>query len=311
MTYETLALLHQSPKDVDLSKPNRLLLQDAYVQELSRTHKEGVGALLHEEVHVVQQYGSARRNNVPGNFSLGDVTNFVSLTQKIQDKADPVSAFLNKQLTAEERKALAGYKGPGPTAYVWRTNLVGALNRVIGGSSIYDGTVFEKVTLRETTTTLRDSKPEGRELKTLNRDLLEDAYPGELARAAAAGGGRRGGGGGANTGWLTEGIPDYIRWFHYQPESHGADLVYFLKARSDPKFDGLYRPSAFFLDYVSTKYDPFIVKKVSDAVRQGKYYNDIWSDNTGKSLQDLNQEWLDMFHKEKAAATAAAAATKT
>ena len=26
-------------------------------------------------------------------------------------------------------------------------------------------------------------------------------------------------------GWLVEGLADYIRWFLYEPQSHGADLV--------------------------------------------------------------------------------------
>ena len=26
-------------------------------------------------------------------------------------------------------------------------------------------------------------------------------------------------------GWLVEGIPDYIRWFKYEPQSHGADVT--------------------------------------------------------------------------------------
>src|SRR5580658_8596413 len=34
--------------------------------------KQAVGALVHEEVHVVQQYGGARRNFTLGNFSYGD-----------------------------------------------------------------------------------------------------------------------------------------------------------------------------------------------------------------------------------------------
>ena len=33
-------------------------------------------------------------------------------------------------------------------------------------------------------------------------------------------------------GWLTEGIPDYIRWFLYEPQSHGADVTYFRRRRN-------------------------------------------------------------------------------
>jgi hypothetical protein len=310
LTYETLALLHQSPKDVELSHVNRLLLQDAYAPQLTRSHREGVGALVHEEVHVVQQYGGGRRSNPPGSLAFGDITNYPSLVKKLRAKADPVSAFLNLQMTAGERKALAEYQGPGPTDYYSRTNLVAALNRMIRGPGLYDAALFKDVTLRDTTKSQLDQKPEDSDLARLNRALLEDAYPGELARpvaTAGTGGGRRGGGGG-NTGWLTEGIPDYIRWFLYQPEAHGADLVYF-KGKADPKYDGAYRPSAYFLNFVTQKYDPKIVTKLNDVCRQGKYYEAIWFDNTGKTLQQLNGEWLDMVHKQAGAASAVSAAS--
>src|SRR5580658_6788157 len=100
--------------------------------------KQAVGALLHEEVHVVQQYGGGRRNFTLGNFSYGDITNLASLANKLTTRADPISTFLYNQLTPSERKALAKYSGPGPKAYILRTNLVGALNRIVGGPDIYD-----------------------------------------------------------------------------------------------------------------------------------------------------------------------------
>src|SRR5277367_6769038 len=79
--------------------------------------KQAVGALVHEEVHVVQQYGGGRRTNSPGNFSNGDITNLFYFALKIKGNTDPVSAFLHDQLTESEREALENYGGPGPTAY--------------------------------------------------------------------------------------------------------------------------------------------------------------------------------------------------
>jgi len=265
--------------------------------------KQAVGALVHEEVHVVQQYGGGRRNNPPGSFSNGDITNLLALAQKLQDKSDPVSVFVEQQLNPAERKALADYRGPGKSAYVLRTNLVGALNRIVAGHGIYDEALFKNVTLRESTTSLRDEKPEDSDLARLNRALLEDAYPGELARRG--GGGRNRG----NTGWLTEGIPDYIRWFLYEPKSHGADAAYIQgRIASDakkgkvyePKYSDSYRISANFLNFVTSKYDRHIVTQLNNALRQGQYYEDIWADDTGKTLLELNQEWLAVVHKQLA-----------
>src|SRR5580658_7947949 len=100
--------------------------------------KQAVGALVHEEVHVVQQYGGGRRNFTLGNFSYGDITNLASLANQLTTRTNPISTFLYNQLTPSERKALAKYSGPGPKAYILRTNLVGALNRIVGGPDIYD-----------------------------------------------------------------------------------------------------------------------------------------------------------------------------
>jgi hypothetical protein len=264
--------------------------------------KQAVGALLHEEVHVVQQYGGGRRTNAPGSFFNGDITNLVALTQKLRNKSDAISVFVDSQLTSSERKAMADYRGPGPTAYRLRTNLVGALNRIVAGPGIYDMSLFKNVTLRESTTSSLDDKPDGSDLARLNRALLEDAFPDELAHR---GGGRNRG----NTGWLTEGIPDYIRWFLYEPKSHGAGATY-IQGRIDsdakkgkvyePKYNDSYRISANFLNFVTTKYDGRLITKLNNALRQGQYYEDFWTDDTGKTLQELNEEWLAVLHKQLA-----------
>ena len=102
-------------------------------------------------------------------------------------------------------------------------------------------------------------------------------------------------------GWLVEGIPDYIRWFMYEPQSHGADVTYFRTRRNvELNYDKLYRISANFLNYVFEHYGQGkdLLKEVNAACRQGKYTDDFWKENTGKSLQDLNQEWKDAVHKE-------------
>jgi hypothetical protein len=104
-------------------------------------------------------------------------------------------------------------------------------------------------------------------------------------------------------GWLTEGIPDYIRWFLYEPESHGADLVWMKSRRNfTPRYDGSYRISANFLNWVTGKYDKDIVKKLNAAIRSGKYSEDIWKDNTGHTVQELGEEWKKELEPQLAAA---------
>jgi len=95
-------------------------------------------------------------------------------------------------------------------------------------------------------------------------------------------------------GWLVEGIPDYIRWFCYEPQSHGADLVWMRQRRArDFHYDAGYRVSANFLDYVVRTYDPQqqLIRKLNAACRDGKSTDEIWPELTGESLATLSGEW--------------------
>ena len=105
--------------------------------------------------------------------------------------------------------------------------------------------------------------------------------------------------GGNNPSWLVEGMADYIRWFKYEPQSHGADIVWMRKQKNfTPHYDGSYRISANFLNWVTEKYDKQIVLKLNTAMREGKYSDDLWKTYTGKSLQDLGAEWKADIDKQ-------------
>jgi len=95
-------------------------------------------------------------------------------------------------------------------------------------------------------------------------------------------------------GWLVEGIPDYIRWFLYEPQSHGADLVWLRGRGSDNlNYDAGYRISANFLDYVVRTYDQEkrLIAKLNAACRQGISTDGVWQEVTGQQLAQLNDEW--------------------
>ena len=115
--------------------------------------------------------------------------------------------------------------------------------------------------------------------------------------------GRRGGnrseGGRRLPGWLVEGIPDYIRWFLYEPQSHGADEVW-MKGQnfSRVRYDGSYRQSANFLNWVTEKYDKDIVAKLNAAARAGKYGDEIWQEKSGKTAEELGNEWKAQLAKK-------------
>jgi hypothetical protein len=90
-------------------------------------------------------------------------------------------------------------------------------------------------------------------------------------------------------GWITEGIPDYVRWFIYEPQSKGAEITRGNIARS--KYDDSYRTSASFLNWVVETHDKEFIRKLNAAAREGKYSEQIWKDSTGKSVEELGQDW--------------------
>jgi hypothetical protein len=96
-------------------------------------------------------------------------------------------------------------------------------------------------------------------------------------------------------GWIVEGIPDYIRWFLYEPQSKGAEIG---KDRIEKvSYDNSYRVTANFLEWATRTHDKEIVKKLNSAARQGEYKADLWQKWTGKTLADLNDAWKKDLEK--------------
>ncbi len=92
--------------------------------------------------------------------------------------------------------------------------------------------------------------------------------------------------------WLVEGIADYIRFFHYEPE---AKLSPIDPAKQNYR-DG-YRTTAMFLAWIERTHDAAIVRKLNQALRQSEYKYDLFKQYTSKSLDRL---WAD-FLEDKAA----------
>ncbi len=102
-------------------------------------------------------------------------------------------------------------------------------------------------------------------------------------------------------GWLVEGIADYIRWFLYEPETHGAEVTKRNIARA--RYDSSYRISGNFLNWVTETYDKNIVRKLNAAARRGRYKESLWKDATGHTVQQLGEEWKRSLEKKIAAET--------
>lgn len=102
--------------------------------------------------------------------------------------------------------------------------------------------------------------------------------------------GRRRPGGTRPPGWLIEGIPDYIRWYLYEPESHGCEITS-SRAVASARHDASYRVSANFLNFVINKYDKDLVRELNRAMREGNYSEEIWKTRTQHTLEELSTEW--------------------
>ncbi len=108
--------------------------------------------------------------NSATSLASGGITDPAAFAGKLASGPDAVSVYLRGRLQDLTLPAL-----------------VKDLNQVIAGPSIYDKARFSKVTLRPETAKLLRQNPSGQQLARLNKLLLEDAYPGELAKSASTG----------------------------------------------------------------------------------------------------------------------------
>jgi hypothetical protein len=93
---------------------------------------------------------------------------------------------------------------------------------------------------------------------------------------------------GFDTGWLTEGIADYVRWFNFEPLAKRPHP----RQSRHPRATAAYQTTAAFLYWATNKYDKYLVIKLNEALYQAAYTPEIWKDLTGKSLEELNDLWV-------------------
>lgn len=92
-------------------------------------------------------------------------------------------------------------------------------------------------------------------------------------------------------GWIVEGIPDYIRWFLYEPQSQGAALSRAALAKA--KHDASYRVSANFINWVLRTHDAggTLLQQLNADARNGRYSSETWKRLTGKPEPELANQW--------------------
>jgi hypothetical protein len=118
----------------------------------------------------------------PPLFRAGDLAYSTNFVGKLRDAPDPLSQFLKKHFSPETRQLLDKYQSTEPPPQSLQNALIEELDHLLRGNSLYDEQPFKAVTLREKTSKLIGEKPQGEDLISLNRLLLEDAYPHEIAK---------------------------------------------------------------------------------------------------------------------------------
>ena len=111
-----------------------------------------------------------------------DIKDLPALAAKLQHGPGELSAFLKGSFSEKTRGLLARYQGTHSDSAPLEAALLEDLNKSLQGPPLHEARRFAGTTLSERTTKLLQAKPEGKEVARLNRLLLEDAYPLEIAR---------------------------------------------------------------------------------------------------------------------------------
>jgi hypothetical protein len=115
-------------------------------------------------------------------FSGNDFVDFAQFAGKLARKADLVSTSLAERLDGSVQAELAAYLQSRDESTLHRTSMAKGLNNVIRDGAIFSEHLLQGIALRPESQALLASEPRGRTLVQLNRLLLEDAFPFELAK---------------------------------------------------------------------------------------------------------------------------------
>jgi fucose permease len=114
-------------------------------------------------------------------FASSDFKDVSSLAAKLDAKADPLSAFLATGLSTSTVQHMAHLKAGTASETTARVAIMQDLNSIILKTNIYSPERFSGITLQDSSKRLLAQDAKTRNEARLNRLLLADAYPNELA----------------------------------------------------------------------------------------------------------------------------------
>jgi hypothetical protein len=116
-------------------------------------------------------------------FTAEDIKDVPKLATRLARQSDPVSAFLWQQMPKPDQDALTNSLASATNLTAAEDVVIDLLDKIIEDPCIYESARFKDIPLRPETSDLIKREPTGWVLARLNRMLLEDAYPAELARS--------------------------------------------------------------------------------------------------------------------------------
>ena len=120
-------------------------------------------------------------------FTTSSISDPAAFAAELTNGRGPVRVYLRSRLQASVQSDLAVYSISNPNSKSILSALVKELNRIVSGPSIYDRARFTGVVLRPETKHLLKRHQGERELARLNKLLLEDVFPTELAQSSLTG----------------------------------------------------------------------------------------------------------------------------
>lgn len=95
-------------------------------------------------------------------------------------------------------------------------------------------------------------------------------------------------------GWLTEGIADYIRVVHFEPDARRPSI--------DPakaSYRDSYKTTAIFLEWIEKNQDRELIKALNRAMREGTFAVEIFKERTGKTVDELWKQFADSLKSQR------------
>ena len=137
---------------------------------------------------IVKAFGEwLDKQDFTSTLSVDALRDLPPLAEKLKKPSRAFDRWLARQLSPKTKAALKDYQGEGSDPDLLKQSLLQDLNKIIRSNSVFAKSRFVGVSLRKKVENMVSKYPPDRDLERLNRMLIEDAYPKEIAKLKTAG----------------------------------------------------------------------------------------------------------------------------